>query len=202
MTSRILKKIIYILICTIIFSAQVLANEKQQSIDKIISEANHGDRVSQYILSICYREGRLVPKNDYEAHKWLEKSARSGFPPAQLALSSAYFEGKHIPKDYQKSFEFAQKAANSGHRFAQCFLGYLYYQGFGTRQDFQKAFKWTKLSSDRGETLAHFQLAIMYENGKGIPKNKTIAKELYGKSCDQGYQNGCNKFRELNELGY
>lgn len=42
----------------------------------------------------------------------------------------------------------------------------------------------------------------MYEVGEGVRQNKATAKELYGKSCDNGYQGGCDDYKRLNEQGY
>lgn len=39
----------------------------------------------------------------------------------------------------------------------------------------------------------------MLETGSGVDKNLTIAKELYGKACDNEYANGCKYYVELNK---
>ena len=41
----------------------------------------------------------------------------------------------------------------------------------------------------------------MYEEGQGIPKNRKFAKEWYKKACDNGLQQGCDAYRELNQAG-
>jgi len=38
----------------------------------------------------------------------------------------------------------------------------------------------------------------MYYKGKGVRKNMDIAKELFGKACDNGDQDGCDNYRILN----
>lgn len=45
-------------------------------------------------------------------------------------------------------------------------------------------------------------IGSIYENGNGVKQNKTTAKEWYGKACDNGYQDGCDSYRKLNEQGY
>ena len=42
----------------------------------------------------------------------------------------------------------------------------------------------------------------MYEIGQGVRQDKRAAKEWYGKACDAGFQDGCDKYRELNEAGF
>ena len=42
----------------------------------------------------------------------------------------------------------------------------------------------------------------MYEEGYGARQNNSIAKEYYGKACDYGNQDGCDKYKALKMLGY
>ena len=41
----------------------------------------------------------------------------------------------------------------------------------------------------------------MYANGEGVRQNYKIAKEWFGKACDNGLQQGCDAYRELNQVG-
>lgn len=41
----------------------------------------------------------------------------------------------------------------------------------------------------------------MYKNGLGVRQDLSIAKEWYGKSCDNGENAGCNNYKILNEKG-
>jgi len=40
---------------------------------------------------------------------------------------------------------------------------------------------------------------VMYHNGEGVRQNINTAKEWFGKSCDNGEQLGCDKYRILNQ---
>ena len=42
----------------------------------------------------------------------------------------------------------------------------------------------------------------MYKYGSGVKQSKAVAKEWFGKSCDNGSQLGCENYREINEQGY
>ncbi|EEU9561214.1 SEL1-like repeat protein, partial [Escherichia coli] len=42
------------------------------------------------------------------------------------------------------------------------------------------------------------QLGTMYRDGKGIRQNHSLAKEWFGKACDNGDQSGCDRYSELN----
>ena len=45
-------------------------------------------------------------------------------------------------------------------------------------------------------------LGLLYRDGQGVRQNLQTAKEYFGKACDVGLQEGCNKYRMLNEKGY
>lgn len=45
-------------------------------------------------------------------------------------------------------------------------------------------------------------IGLMYDYGVGITQDEEVAKGWYGKSCDNGQQLGCDRYRELNEEGY
>ena len=80
-------------------------------------------------------------------------------------------------------------------------LGFLYAEGKGVRQDISKAVQYCEKGCSLKEGFACNSLGELYEDGIGI-KNKTTAKEYYGKACDLGDQQGCDNYRKLNEQGY
>ena len=52
-------------------------------------------------------------------------------------------------------------------------------------------------AAERGDIKAQSRLGAMYYSGKGVRQNKPLAKEWFGKSCDNGYQVGCDAYRDL-----
>lgn len=69
-------------------------------------------------------------------------------------------------------------------------------------QDYAKAVEWYEKAAAQGHAAAQSNLGVMYVNGRGVRQNKTTAKEWFGKACDNGDQDGCAAYRELNEAGY
>ena len=49
--------------------------------------------------------------------------------------------------------------------------------------------------------LGCYNLGVMYQQKTDMKNHLSIAKEFYGKACDYGYQSGCDKYREFNEVG-
>ena len=76
-------------------------------------------------------------------------------------------------------------------------LGMLYFYGLGVRQSYAKGKKLVEKASQQNKNEAQLLLGELYERGLGVKKNDTIAKEWYGKSCDNGNQSGCNSYRRL-----
>jgi len=58
--------------------------------------------------------------------------------------------------------------------------------------------KWFRLAATSGNAEAQYNIGLMYLQSHGVIQNKTIAKEWFGKACDNGHQEGCDRYRELN----
>lgn len=97
---------------------------------------------------------------------------------------------------YKKSVEQENPSAQNN-------LAYLYEYGCGVRQDLKQSRHLYTLSAKNGNAVAQANLGnfiLSYD-----ARNKTnvaIAKEWYGKACDNGNQRGCDEYRELKQKGY
>lgn len=49
---------------------------------------------------------------------------------------------------------------------------------------------------------ACFNLGGLYYYGRGARQDFAKAKELVGKACDLGLQEGCDKYKKLQDAGY
>ena len=63
-------------------------------------------------------------------------------------------------------------------------------------------FRQTLQLAEQGNAKAQFNLGAMYHNGQGVRRNFLLSKEWFGKACDGGDQNGCDKYHSLNQAGY
>ena len=110
-----------------------------------------------------------------------------------------------VKQDYTKAVEWYEKAAEQGDSDGQTNLGRHYYIGMGVAQDFHEAFKWFKKAAEHEGVFgasAQYYLGCMYYNGEGVRQDYTLAKEFFGKACDNGDQDGCDRYKELNLKGY
>lgn len=95
-----------------------------------------------------------------------------------------------------------KKDAAKGLSYAQFNLGIAYINGIHVRHSYPEAMRLFRLAALQGEASAQFNIGVMYYNGQGVRKNNKIAKEWFGKACDNGLQQGCDAYRKLNEAGY
>ena len=165
--------------------------------------AKKGDASAQYELARMYDDVRGVSKNDSTSVEWYIKAAEQGHVAAQAHLGYLYRFGiGSVNKNLFTAAQWYLKAANQGHVRAMSSLAHLYMKGEGVRQDFTKAIKLSSKAANQGDANAPYHLAQEFEMGKGVRQNLSEAKEWYGKSCDNGLNIGCDKYRELNEQGY
>lgn len=96
-----------------------------------------------------------------------------------------------------------QKACDGGDAWRCALLGAMRNDVKGFKQDYFKAAELYQKACDGGVAWGCITLGWMYEEGEeGVKQNKTKAKELYGKACDMKSQDGCERYKRLNEAGY
>ena len=101
--------------------------------------------------------------------------------------------------DYQTVFKFLLPLAEQGNAEAQLLLGNMYASERGVKQDDVEAVKWYRKAAEQGYADAQAMLGFSYLLGQsGVQVNKSLAKEWFGKACDNGDQNGCEYYGKLN----
>ena len=93
-------------------------SEVPPHIADLMTTAEQGDAISQYLLALYYELGMSVPPNDKEAFRWYRAAAEQGFSPAQRWLGFMYAEGRGVPQDYIRAHMWYGLAAASGGRDA------------------------------------------------------------------------------------
>ena len=133
----------------------------------------------------------------------LTERAKQGEGEAQLALGVKYEKGWGVRQDYKKGAYWILKAANNELAGAQFLASGLYMSGYGVEQDHNKSIYWMRRSANNNYAAAQIQMgSLSYYRKDFGPNHKTIAKEWYGKACDNGEQYGCDRYRELKLDGY
>lgn len=124
----------------------------------------------------------------------------SGIFIAQLScklLGHLYYRGNGMKQDIDKAIQYYKKSCDLGDNYACGHIGFIYYK----KEDFKRAKDIFAKSCEKLEGNSCGLLAEMYTNGKGVKKDLSKAKELYGKACDLGSEiNGCFMYKVFNEM--
>lgn len=104
-------------------------------------------------------------------------------------------------RDFFKAKEFYEKSCKLKNS-ASCYeLGVMYGNGEGVRQDFKHEDEYYGRACSGKEALGCYNLGVLYQGRSDVKGNYEKAKEYFGKACDYGYQFGCDKYKEYNEIG-
>ncbi|HHF3751881.1 TPA: tetratricopeptide repeat protein, partial [Haemophilus influenzae] len=129
---------------------------------------------------------------------WLPM-AEQGYAKAQFNLGVMYAKGQGVKQDDFEAVKWFRKAAEQGYAEAKFNLGHMYSKGRGVKQDDFEAVNWYRKAAEQGDADAQAILGFLYLLGeRGVQVNKSLAKEWFGKACDNGNQNGCEYYGKLN----
>ena len=129
---------------------------------------------------------------------WLPM-AEQGYAKAQFNLGVMYAKGQGVKQDDFEAVKWFRKAAEQGYAEAKFNLGHMYSKGRGVKQDDFEVVNWYRKAAEQGDADAQAILGFLYLLGeRGVQVNKSLAKEWFGKACDNGDQNGCEYYGKLN----
>jgi len=215
-----MKKIVVLLVCIIITSFAVNAQQVAQAeIDKAMSfyqqqdmkqaiywfeqAAQKGNKTAQTMVALTYLEGVPgVEVNPQKTAYWCEKSANNGDPIGQLLYGCCYARGEGKPHDMQQAISWWKKSAAQNNVDAQWNLCICYASGDGVAADAYQAAKWARKAAENGHAQAQYQLAYYYANGEGVARNYSLAVQWYQKSANQGYDWAYNNLAYLYADGH
>ena len=70
------------------------------------AKAEKGDRVAQFSLGVCYRDGAGVAKDLVKTVTWFRKAADQGYAKAQFNLGVCYYDGTVVVKDPVEAYAY------------------------------------------------------------------------------------------------
>jgi hypothetical protein len=206
---RYTRRILYMLIASILFLAGLPANAGMQegihayeskhyrtAIKEFLPLATAGDSEAQYYLGEIYGFGLGVPEDDKKSVDWYTKSAQQENVPAQGMLGTIFLNGSEvIPQDYKQAAYWLTKAAEQNDADAQYNLAIMHHDALGIPQDFNKAVFWYRKAAEHGFGIAKFDtgvssallnLGVMYRKGEGVQKDFVKAYMLYSLAASAG----------------
>ncbi len=106
-------------------------------------------------------------------------------------------EGKGVEKDPQAAQKKMQRAADAGLVTAQADLGEMLLKGEAGAPDPAAAAPWLARAAEGGHPIAAYQLAQLYEAGTGVPKDLTLARQLYEIAVKAGVAGAAERLSAL-----
>ena len=150
-----------------------------EDINRFRREAERGDADAQCRLSICYKTGNGVSRDDVEAVRLNSLAAEQGNPWAQYCLGQSYFNRCGVRRNKRTAFKWLHRAAENGFDLAQYYLGFYYYHGHRSTIDDNAAAHWFRRAADQGNLEAQCHLAFCFLEGRGVLKDKDAANRWY-----------------------
>lgn len=139
--------------------------------------ARNGYPVADFVISLDYNSGILVPRDKRKALRWMHRAAKSGLRRAMLNLGSMDTFGALSPfvgrkardRDEHRAFYWFRKAARLGSPFAEHVLGSDYAFGlFGVHAGRTKALYWLRRAARAGSAGAMIDIGRLHElHGRG-----------------------------------
>lgn len=137
--------------------------------------AEAGDAEAQYLLGVCYRDGRGVPQDTAEAVVWYRRAAEQGHDVGQARLGIAYLYGTGVRRNLSEAARWLQLAAEQNVPVAQSCLGMMYLYARGAPRDVPEAVAWYRKAAEQGELEAQWQLGNLYGRGLTLPRDDVEA---------------------------
>ena len=137
------------------------AKVSSKSVKSYMKSAENGDKVAQFQLGECYREGLGVKKDEKKAFTYYKKSADQGYVPAMHALSVCYLYGVGCNRNIEQALWYGEAAANQNYIKSVRGMA-VAYSGVGPVDvpiDLVKAEKYARLGSELKDPLSMYCLA-------------------------------------------
>lgn len=181
--------------------------QNYQKAFEFLSKAAEKESIeAQYLIAGMYLDGKGVEQNYQKAFEWFLKIAEKNNVEeekkdlnivSQYLVGMMYKNGDGVKQNLQEAIKWLEKAAEQGHTDAQIKLWSIY----SGNEEYKQALKWLTKAAEQENGFAQLNLGLAYELGKGVRQDLSIAKEWYGKACDNGVQPGCGFYKKLNEQG-
>ncbi len=147
---------------------------------------------AQIELSLRYKDGDNIDRNEKEAFKWMNKATEhddSGQAYNFLGVYYGYGTGEAV--------HCFQIAAERGYIWGKYNLGICYAYGQGITTDYAKAFKCFKIAAEEGLAHAQYELGECYEFGRGTEQGRSLELAIpwYKKAAAQGYEKAIDALR-------
>ena len=78
-------------------------------------------------------------------------------------------------------------------------MSQIYIKGNGVKKDVKEAVRLLRIAAENGSADAQLVLGSMYVLGEVVEKDYSLAREYFGKACDNKKQKGCEMYKEMSK---
>ena len=154
---------------------------------EIKAAARAGDPVAQMELARMYYQGDVVGRDMEQCLLWLNVAADQKHPDALNTLGQFYLSGHGVEKDEARGLALITEAAELDHPKSQAYLAFAYGKGVGVQPDAGKFLLWVQRAAKNNDAASQFNLAILKLTGNLVDQDVSGARDLLGRSANQGY---------------
>lgn len=135
---------------------------------------------SHFAIAMLYWKGEGVPRDYFEAQRWLLRAAELGHAGAMAKIGYMYTDGLTVDQDYAEAIEWFRKAAAKGNADGLYNLGVFYLYGWGTEPDRTMAKQYLASASALGDVAAERALQNLLAEDEATAHVDTTPPELAG----------------------
>lgn len=165
----------------LLFKAKMLMIENSKNYDPksafeiYKNKAKEGNPEAMNALGIIYLNGVIVPVNEKEGLKWIEKAAQNGYLKAWHNLGTLYQKGIKGSKNLDKALYYFKKSSENGYNLSLFNWGEMVKNGEGAPQNFVKSLEIFEKGANLGISECIYAKGYMYYKGLGCTQNYSIA---------------------------
>lgn len=158
-----------------------MVNCVDHSIIKIKKAAEQNNAAFQLELAERYYDGRDVERDLKKYLKWLERSAKNGYPAAKFLLGQELWNGANCEKNEAEAVRFLEEAIKSGNRDAICLIAASDEMQERCSIDIEKLVKSLIELKDELSVKQLLNLSWYYSNHNNVVMAITLVKSAYEK---------------------
>ena len=136
-------------------------------VNACLTRAEQGDAVAQYVLGLCYLNGKGLKQKKELGFHWLSQAADQAYDRAQYMAAICHLDGIGTDVDINASLRLFKRAARQGHPEALSTLEAIYTTGTYVPQNSARAKYWLKKTADHGDASAQYLVGRFYAGKPG-----------------------------------
>ncbi|WP_332908892.1 tetratricopeptide repeat protein [Helicobacter anatolicus] len=177
---------------------QANANDKEKAIQLYMTACQGGDVMACNNLAYMYANGDGVQKDYFKALQYYKFACDAGSDLGCYNLGLLSNTNNVYGYDRAKLtvVDLNYIACNAGDITGCANLGWIYANGLsGAPVSYYYASHYFNIACNSGNLSSCNNLAVLYQKGLGVTQDTQRALDLFGYTCNLGYQRGCDNYR-------